>query len=652
VNNRFKWPPLKFSVMAEAELQKSISFSVLVLLAINAIIGTGIFFVPGIAAKIAGPASIISWVGVAIIAIVMAACFAELVGMFPKAGGVYEYTKQSFGEFGGFVVGWTSWIVANVTIAMLAIGSLEYLSVIIPMGNLTKLVIAILSVWLVNAISFRGIDLSIKVLLIFSIVTIMSLWTLISWGVYYFDVTKIVFLDAFPKVSLVIAMVYILETFFGWETVASLAEETKNAAKVIPKVMMIATVAVTFLAIGVVSVALGAVDFNILAESTSPLTDVARTVIGDFGAQIITVLVFLNIFGGAAAWIITSPRLLFAIGRDGLLPKALGKVHPKFKTPYVAIIAQTVLTTLVLLSGSYRLLLELILPLAIFMYAMVAVSVTILRFTKPDHPRTFKVPFGKVTPVVVALVLIFLSGGVEFLTTISAAFFVFLGIPFYLLTTVGTKPEVTKRVIGLFPGLQSITYRIYSGKYHKHILNYFGDLKNGVILNIGCSIGELAKDLSNLVGPNGRVFATEISQHDLNKAHKTASKKGLKNIHFALEDAKNRHNIHSHIQQLHGVTSIGFLGYLVDPENVLNELNQRLVVNGRVYFIDYDRIFKVLRANEWLREDENIRSIFNKHGFKIEVRRDKGLLWDTIHIYGHKTRHVQRVRKHPTEKKE
>lgn len=638
--------------MTEAELKKSISFSVLVLLAINAIIGTGIFFVPGIAAKIAGPASIVSWVGVAVIAIVMAACFAELVGMFPKAGGVYEYTKQSFGEFGGFIVGWTSWVVANVTIAMLAIGSLEYLSVIIPMGDLTKLIIALVSVWLINLVSFRGIDLSVKVLLIFSVVTILSLWSLISWGVYYFDASSLQFVDVFPKVSIIIAMVYILETFFGWETVSSLAEETKNPEKVIPKVMMLGTLAVTFLAIGVVSVALGAVNYTVLANSASPLTDVARVIMGPIGAMILTVLIFLNIFGGAAAWIVTAPRLIFAIGRDGLLPKALGKVHPKYQTPYVAIIAQTVLTTIVLLSGSYLLLLQMILPLAIFMYAMVAVSVTILRFTKPNHPRTFKVPFGKVTPVVVALVLVFLAGGIEFLTTVSAAFFVFLGIPLYLISTIGTKPEVTKRMIGLFPGLQSLTYKIYSGKYHKHVLSFFSDFKNGAILNIGCSIGELSKDLAKLVGPAGKIFATEISNNDLEKASKTAKKHGLSNISFALEDANNRHNIHPHIKDLHGVTSIGFLGYLVDPENVLNEINQRLVQNGRVYFVDYDRIFKILRANEWLRDDSNIRSLFNKHGFRIEVRRDKGLLWDTIHIYGHKTHHVPRVRKHEEKKTE
>ena len=460
------------------ELKKSISFNVLVLLAINAIIGTGIFFVPGIAARIAGPASIISWVLVGILALLVAACFAELVGMFPKAGGVYEYTKQSFGEFGGFMVGWISWIVANVTIAMLSIGCLEYLGIFIDMSHWTKIIIALFIVGGINFVSFRGIDLSVKVLLFFSIITIMSLWTLMSWGIYYFDASKLQFLDMFPKVSIVIAMVYILETFFGWETVANLAEETKDAANVIPKVMMISTIAVIFLAVGVVSIALGSVPYDKLATSTAPLTLVAAAIMGSKGALFMSALIFLNIFGGAAAWIITAPRLIFALARDGLLPNSLGRVHPRFQTPYMAILIQAILSGLIILSGSYELLLEMILPLAIFMYAMVVVSVTILRFTMPDQERTFKVPFGKVLPVLVGLTLMFLMGGIGIPTIMTGAMFAFLGIPLYLMKSVESKPRIVEKMMNLSSGLQKIFYNSFIKKRtHKHILAFFAEFK-------------------------------------------------------------------------------------------------------------------------------------------------------------------------------
>jgi amino acid transporter len=627
------------------ELKKSISFSVLILLAINAIIGTGIFFVPGIASAIAGPASIISWIAVAVIAMLIAACFAELVGMFPKAGGVYEYTKQAFGEFGGFIVGWTSWLVANVTIAMLAIGCLAYMAAFFPIlaapspefGFYLKIFIALLIVALINTVSFRGVDLSVKMLVVFSIITIMSLWTLISWGVYYFDFGRIQMLDMFPKVSLVIAMVYILETFFGWETVANLAEETKDAKRVIPKVMMWGTLAVTFLAIGVVSIALGSVGWYELSISDAPLILVANTVMGTTGGQILTFLIFLNIFGGAAAWIITTPRLIFALARDGLLPKALQKIHPKFQTPYIAILVQAVLSGLIILSGSYKILLELVLPLAIFMYAMVVMSVTILRFTQPNTERTFRVPFGKSLPVILGLTLMFLMGGIDPVITGTGAMFVLLGIPLYLMRTVESKPLIVQKLLDSSAFLQKISYNLFvKPKTHKHILKHFEGFENRKIINIGASSGELAKDLSKLVGPGGHILATDVSAKRLRQATKLAKKHNLENVEFILEDSEARHNLHQKVHSLHGATSIGLLGYLSEPEKVLKALSLRMTKKGRIYFIDYDRVFKIFRAPEWLQNDKEIQKIFDDVGFRVTVRRDKGFFWDTLHIVGWK----------------
>jgi len=619
------------------ELKKSISFSVLVLLAINAIIGTGIFFVPGIAARIAGPASIISWILVSILALLVAACFAELVSMFPKAGGVYEYTKQAFGEFGGFMVGWISWIVANVTIAMLSIGCLEYLAVFIDMSHITKTIIALFIVALVNFVSFRGIDLSVKVLLFFSIITIMSLWTLMSWGIYYFDVSKLQFLDIFPKVSIVVAMVYILETFFGWETVANLAEETKDASKVIPKVMMIGTVAVIILAIGVVSVALGAVPHDVLASSTAPLTNVAEVIMGSTGALIITALIFLNIFGGAAAWIITAPRLIFALARDGLLPSSLGKVHPRFQTPYMAILVQAILSGIIILSGSYELLLEMILPLAIFMYTMVVMSVTILRFTEPHRERTFKVPFGKVLPVFIGLILMFLMGGVEVPTIMTGAMFAFIGIPLYLLKGIENKSSILEGMLNWCSSFRKMSYNLFvKPRTHKHILAFFGDFKDRKILNMGTSSGVLAKELAEIVGHNGTILATDISEGDLKNAHRLAMKNRLNNIEFIREDSKDRTNLHSKVKGMHGVTSIGLLGYTGEPDKLLDALSKRVVHRGRIYFIDYDRVFKLFRAPDWIRNRHDLILRFRKHGFHVSYEIDKGWLWDTIHISGYK----------------
>ena len=104
-----------------------LSFRVILLITINSIMGTGIWFLTSAGAKHAGPASLISWAILSLISVYIAMCFAELTSMFPKAGGVYEFAKQAYGRFWSFVIGWTTSIAGSVTIAMLLLGALQYL---------------------------------------------------------------------------------------------------------------------------------------------------------------------------------------------------------------------------------------------------------------------------------------------------------------------------------------------------------------------------------------------------------------------------------------------------------------------------------------------------------------------------------------------
>jgi len=105
------------------ELKSTLSFPVILLITINSIMGTGIFFLPAKGAGVAGPMSIISWVIMSLISIYIAMCFGELSSMFPKSGGIYEFCKQAYGRFISFLIGWLCLIAANVTIAMLMIGT-------------------------------------------------------------------------------------------------------------------------------------------------------------------------------------------------------------------------------------------------------------------------------------------------------------------------------------------------------------------------------------------------------------------------------------------------------------------------------------------------------------------------------------------------
>ena len=103
------------------DLEKVLSYKAILLITINSIVGTGIFFLPAVGARIAGPASILSWVVLSFVGIYIAMCFGELTSMYPEAGGVYEFCKQAYGKFLSFIIGWATLIAANITISMLVV---------------------------------------------------------------------------------------------------------------------------------------------------------------------------------------------------------------------------------------------------------------------------------------------------------------------------------------------------------------------------------------------------------------------------------------------------------------------------------------------------------------------------------------------------
>jgi amino acid transporter len=617
-----------------AGLKRTLDFSTLILLAINGIIGTGIFFVPAIAAGIAGPASYLSWIGVAILAIFIAWHFAELAGMYDRSGGVFEYSKAAFGEFPGFVVGWISWVVSNITIAMLVLGAIDYISQIVPVPAYSRLIVALAYIFFVNFISYRGLNIGIKILLSFAIVTIISLWIIISFGVYYIDITNLTPFFVTPKFAILFAMVFIMETFFGWETVTFLSEETKDAKKIIPKALMLGTVLVVLLALSVVIVSLGTLHWKVLAASIAPLATVAESFGGPKFSLMIALLTTVNILGTAAAWIITTPRLVFALGREKLLPPLLSKVHPKYGTPYYAILFQTILSSFIILSGSYKFLLHVLLPLAIFMYSVVILSVAKLRFSQPKIKRAIKVPFGKLLPFALVAIMLYLASLIEADIILAGVLFTLLGIPLYIFMGLAYQPKVMKYFFGITTRLSAVTYPLYvSKKTFNNLTDYIKGSKT--IFNFGCDVGKLARHLA-LQFPKSQVIASEISEHELEHAKKISDKEHIRNIKFILESAERRHNFHKNIKKVDAVVSIDLLGYLINPVKVLKSLKTRMKPGAKFYFVEFDKIFRILSAKDWLQEDKKIRDTFKKAGFQVKVEREKRLLWEFIHVKGKK----------------
>ncbi|MAE13245.1 hypothetical protein CMO92_01655 [Candidatus Woesearchaeota archaeon] len=627
-----------------AELQRTLSYKALLLIAINSIMGTGIFFLPALGAKLAGPASILSWILLSIMSIGIAMCFAELASMYPTSGGIYEYAKRAYGSFPSFIIGWGTVVAGNITIAMLVVGAIQYLNPAIP--TLFKIGVSLFFVLSFNYIGYKGMQTSKVMLITFAFITLGSLLGIILPGIFFISTTNFTPFVVTPLPFIFITIFFIAETFFGWETVTFLAEETKDAEKNIPKVLIQSTFIIAAICILFVLTSMSILPWSELAESAAPLASLATGIYGAKGASIFAILVYLSIIGSVAGWIVSGPRLLLALAKDKLFLTQFAKIHPKYNTPYMAIIFQTILTSILVIvgAGSYHTLLNLLLPLVLILYSTVILALIILRKKHPTQPRGYKVPFG----IPGCILLIFINIGLiaYWLLNMAGSFqlftlmilFVIIGLPLYLLLVLYYNPEATIAVTSSLAYLNAIFENFtLSKKIRKELLAFFPNLKGKKVLEYGAGVGTLTKHIADAVGDGGVVFATDISQKNVKLLKKRMEYRKIKHVN-AIVDEHQFSRVHPDIENVEVIFSVGMLSYIQDLEHVLKDMNRILPEDGKILFVEYVDYFWGLIPNpQWLATEENIKKAFRKAGFSVKVERKPGLFWKYLYVIGMKS---------------
>jgi len=624
-----------------AGLKKVLGFPAILLITINSIMGTGIFFLPAVGAKTAGPASILSWAILSIISIYIAMCFGELSSMFPKSGGIYEFCKQAYGRFFSFIIGWMTIIAGNVTIAMLVVGAIQYL---MPTGPpLLKIGSSLIFIFAFNYIAFKGMKTSAVMLVTFAFITLFTVLSLAIPGMLKFQTASFQPFFVLPFSSLFLAIFLIAETFFGWETATFLAEETKDGQRVMPKALIYGTIIIAVICLISVVSSLATIPWQEFGESSTPLTDLANVNYGVHAGPIFTILVYLAIIGSVAGWIVSAPRLLLAMAKDKLFITQFAKIHPKNGTPHYAILFQTVLSTILVIvgAGSYRTLLELLLPMVLIMYSFVLLSVVILRYKMPNKKRYFWTPFGKVGPIIVTLFLFFLVGmwlwqshGALNILSIALSL-ILLGIPVYFLLEMYYDPKAIKLVTEKLSYILVLSEHIlYPVGLKRKLLLMTGDLKNKKVLEYGCGVGTLTKKLAKLTLPKGKVYATDFAEHNVS----IVSKKLKKHKHVTVFHHEHLHHFKTKqkLPKIDVVISSGVLSYMQKPTAVLKHIGQNMKKGGRIVFLDYDKFFFFIPNVIWISDEKKLNSIFKKAGFKVNISKKRGIFWTYVFISGEK----------------
>ncbi len=625
------------------ELKEILGFKSLLLITINAIMGTGIFFLVAIGSREAGPASLLSWFFLSFLSVYIAACFGELTSMFPKSGGVYEFCKQAYGKFPSFMIGWISIIVGNLTIAMLISGALQYL---LPGGSqLIRILLSLLCIIGFNYVAYRGMKLSAVMLSIFALITIGTLLAIIIPGLFSIS------LDSFtPFFARGIAPIFLVtfllaETFFGWETTTFLAEETRDSKRVMPKAILLATVCVAILALALVITSFSLMPWKNLALSEAPLRDLAFVLFGNTGKTIFALLVYLSIVGTIATWIVSAPRLLLAMARDKLFLKQFAIIHEKHHTPSKAIIFQTVLSAAMVIIGfgEHEAILTNLLPLVLLMYAAVLLSVTVLRIKQAHTPRHFRVWFPRSGPVICALVLLAIIGlwlsssPQAWMTAKIGGSLIILGIPVYFLLEMYYDPEWIARLNNSLAFFTLVTENIsLPKKVRRQLILLLGNCKDKTVLELGCTVGTLTKDLAKEVGSSGKIIATDISLKNI----EIAQGRLQQYPHVTVIHHNDPNSLHPQIPELDAVISVGHMSTVQETTKFLRELNQKLKLHDRISMLEYDHFYWILPNIPRMNSDESIKSIFLHTGFQINVIRKRGLLWQYVYVYGKKVAEV------------
>ncbi|MBQ6820771.1 MAG: amino acid permease [Clostridium sp.] len=340
--------------MKERQMKKEISLFMATMLVCGNMIGSGVFMLPATLAEVSGPlATIIAWILTTIGSILIAVSFANLGSKYPSTGGAYQYTKEAFGEFAGFLSAWLYWNGSWIGNAAIIVALASYSSTIIPaLSNpLISIIYTSSILWIFTIINIIGVKKTGQIQSFATVFKIGFFALFIIVAFIYFDPSNIMPLLPEGKglETIPLAATSTLWAFVGLESATVTAEEIQNPEKNIRKSTIYGLLISSVIYILISIVSMGVMPNSELQLSSAPLTDILTRVLGSGVGKPLAVSVIICILGTTIGWLLSTARVSYAAGKDGVFPKTFGKIHPKYGTPVNSLIIGAVLVNILLI---------------------------------------------------------------------------------------------------------------------------------------------------------------------------------------------------------------------------------------------------------------------------------------------------------------
>ena len=448
----FRRKPITPPAASPGGLTRTIGTFQLAMLGVGATIGTGVFFVMHEAVPLAGPAVILAFVFAAIAAGLSAVCYAEMASAVPVSGSTYSYAYATLGEIVAMGVAACLMLEYGVSTAAVASGWSGYLSHLLgdlfgwdipaalTVGPFEGGVVNLPAVILVGLCAVLLIRGTRESALVNTVMVMIKIGVLVMFGAIAVTAFRLDnFADFAPHgvAGVTAAAGTIFFTFVGLDAVSTAGDEVRDPQRSLPRAILIAlaTVVAVYLFVAIAAVgAQPAADFEDPAQQSAGLAVILGDVLGaQWPATLLAAGAVISIFSVTLVTLFGQTRILYSIGRDGLLPRAFARVDPRTHTPVfstiVVAIAVALLAGVVPLSNLW----DLVSMGTLVAFIVVSLGVMVLRRTRPDLPRAFRVPGYPVTPILSVLACGYLITGLGWSTYAWFAVWVVVVLGFYLL---------------------------------------------------------------------------------------------------------------------------------------------------------------------------------------------------------------------------
>jgi APA family basic amino acid/polyamine antiporter len=397
--------------VARPDLERVIGVAGLGGSAINCIVGSGIFGLPGIAAAMLGPAALLAYVLCAVLIGLVGLCFAEAGSRVASRGGLYGYATESLGPIAGGVAG-TLLLIANSVGAGAAVANLlvDTLALSFPAAGegAWRLIVLTAVYTSLATVNVRGARAGARLSVVFAVVKIAPLVLLVAVGAFVVRGSNLHWVAVPAATQVGQTAVLLFFAFMGVEGALNVSGEVANPTRTVPRAIFLALAVVATLYIGLQTVAQGVLGEG-LPGASAPLVTMASVILGPWGTRLLVATTLLSVAGFLSADMLCSPRVLAALADRGQMPRAFATVHPRFKTPAVAIASYALVCAAVAWSGSFRQLVIVSTSGTLVLYLICCLGLLRLRARNvATLTPPFRAPGGAFVPLAASAIILWL----------------------------------------------------------------------------------------------------------------------------------------------------------------------------------------------------------------------------------------------------